>query len=124
MDYKVLIKWMRDISMQTGGLSCLGCGYEHNCSIHGCAVLKDAAAALSALSDEVFGLKAELETARAERDAAVEDLQKNRKHKCVCCAYASLSKCSPCSACQSSIGTYMDLWQWRGPKEAVKDDAV
>ena len=25
-----------------GSLMCLGCGYEHNCSIHGCALLRKA----------------------------------------------------------------------------------
>lgn len=29
-------------------LRCLGCGYEHNCGIHGCRVMKDAADALEA----------------------------------------------------------------------------
>ena len=32
-----------DMSVNTGTLNCLGCGFEHNCSVHGCAVLKQAA---------------------------------------------------------------------------------
>nr|DAZ60795.1 MAG TPA: microtubule-binding protein [Caudoviricetes sp.] len=33
-------------------------------------------------------LRAELEQVKQERDAAVEDLRRNRKYKCSCCAYA------------------------------------
>ena len=32
-----------------GGTRCLGCGYEHNCSIHGCRVMKLAADELERL---------------------------------------------------------------------------
>lgn len=32
---------LHELAIHTGDLkhSCLGCGYEHNCGIHGCAVL-------------------------------------------------------------------------------------
>ena len=30
--------------MQPGSLACLGCGREHNCGIHGCAILREAIA--------------------------------------------------------------------------------
>lgn len=31
------------IAPETGSLSCLGCGYEHDCGIHGCALLRETA---------------------------------------------------------------------------------
>ena len=34
---------LRRMSVETGSLVCLGCGHEHGCSVHGCAVLKEAA---------------------------------------------------------------------------------
>lgn len=43
MEYKDLIDQLRRIAVETGGIICLGCGYEHNCGIHGCAVLNRAA---------------------------------------------------------------------------------
>lgn len=55
---KELAAQLRRISVDTGGLVCLGCGYEHNCGIHGCALLRQAvetierqAAALEDLRD-------------------------------------------------------------------------
>ena len=37
-----LIQAMRRLKVQTGSLACLGCGHEHNCSIHGCAIIRAA----------------------------------------------------------------------------------
>lgn len=35
-----LLAALRRLKVQTGSLVCLGCGYEHNCGIHGCAILQ------------------------------------------------------------------------------------
>ena len=40
---KELARRLRKMAGTTGDLNCLGCGYEHNCGVHGCAVLKRAA---------------------------------------------------------------------------------
>lgn len=36
-----LLAALRRLKVQTGSLVCLGCGHEHNCGIHGCAILRD-----------------------------------------------------------------------------------
>lgn len=64
MEHKELTAQLRRMSVETGSLVCLGCGYEHNCGIHGCALLRQAvetierqAAALENLRDhECSGL--------------------------------------------------------------------
>lgn len=38
-----LIKALRRLKVRTGSIACLGCGHEHNCGIHGCAIIRDAA---------------------------------------------------------------------------------
>lgn len=43
-----LIQALKRIKVQTGGLICLGCGHEHNCGVHGCAVIREAAQRLEA----------------------------------------------------------------------------
>ena len=40
---KELSRRMREMAVNTGALNCLGCGYEHSCGVHGCAVLRRAA---------------------------------------------------------------------------------
>ena len=41
-----LIAALRRLKVETGSLVCLGCGHEHSCGIHGCAILREAVAAL------------------------------------------------------------------------------
>ncbi len=39
-----LLAALRRLKVQTGSLACLGCGREHSCGIHGCAILREAIA--------------------------------------------------------------------------------
>lgn len=43
-----LIKALRRLKVETDSIACLGCGHEHNCGIHGCAIIR---AAVEYLSD-------------------------------------------------------------------------
>lgn len=40
MSDRELIAALRRLKVQTGSLACLGCGHEHDCGIHGCAILR------------------------------------------------------------------------------------
>ena len=42
MDFNATLNTLRKLCVETGSLACLGCGYEHNCSTHGCAILRNA----------------------------------------------------------------------------------
>ena len=45
-----LIKQLKRISiLEDPKLRCLGCGHEHSCSLHGCAIIKAAAERLEEL---------------------------------------------------------------------------
>lgn len=61
---KELTAQLRRMSVETGSLVCLGCGYEHNCGIHGCALLRQA-----------------VETIERQA-AALEDLEATRTADC------------------------------------------
>ena len=65
MTDKELIAAMRRLSVETGSLACVGYGREHNCGIHGCAILRKAADRLEALTDQ-------LHYAQAERDVVTK----------------------------------------------------
>lgn len=45
-----IIQTLCRMATETGSLNCLGCGHEHNCGFHGCAVLMEAAAKLEDLN--------------------------------------------------------------------------
>lgn len=42
MNTKELIEALGQLKVQTGSLVCLGCGHEHNCGLHGCALIREA----------------------------------------------------------------------------------
>ena len=48
MDHKKLLAALRRLKVQTGSLACLGCGYEHACGVHGCAIIREAVEQLKA----------------------------------------------------------------------------
>ena len=50
-DLDELIRQLSRMKVQTGSLVCLGCGLEHNCGIHGCAVLRRAISAVRELDE-------------------------------------------------------------------------
>lgn len=60
-----LIRQLSRMKVQTGSLVCLGCGLEHNCGIHGCAVLRSAISAVRQLDELRERLR------RGEDDAAL-----------------------------------------------------
>ena len=38
-----LVSALRRLRVETGSIACLGCGHEHGCSVHGCAIIREAA---------------------------------------------------------------------------------
>ena len=43
MTINELIKALQRLKLETASIACLGCGHEHNCGIHGCAIIREAA---------------------------------------------------------------------------------
>lgn len=55
-----LVAMLRHVSVETGSLTCLGCGHEHNCSTRGCALIREAADRLDALRGPAIIPQAEM----------------------------------------------------------------
>lgn len=53
MKTEELIRELQKLKMQTGSLACLGCGHEHGCSVHGCAIIRAAAKEIEILREKV-----------------------------------------------------------------------
>lgn len=51
MEIRSLINALRRVSVETGSIACLGCGHEHNCGTRGCAIIREAADKLQAVTD-------------------------------------------------------------------------
>jgi len=107
-----LLKALARLRVETGSLACLGCGREHNCSTHGCQILREAAAQLEHFTAEnralrnalatkptkrslyaratylremVKELNAQREKTEAERDALLEQIKARRS--CLDCKH-------------------------------------
>lgn len=51
MDLKETLAALERLKVETGSLVCLGCGHEHNCSTHGCAIIRKATELIKIMSD-------------------------------------------------------------------------
>lgn len=107
-----LLEALARLRVETGSLACLGCGREHNCSTHGCQILREAAAQLEHFTAEnralrnalatkptkrslyaratylremVKELNAQREKTEAERDALLEQIKARRS--CLDCKH-------------------------------------
>lgn len=46
-----LLADLKRLKGETGSLACMGCGREHNCGVHGCAILRESADVLQEYVD-------------------------------------------------------------------------
>lgn len=66
MDFTTTLNALRKLCVETGSLACLGCGYEHNCSTHGCAILRNAIEHMKAALANYDNLSALVDRLEAE----------------------------------------------------------
>jgi hypothetical protein len=85
MTNEEIVKALKCLRVETGSLSCLGCGYEHSCNVHGCQILREAAAQLEHFTAENRALRSALTSRPAKRaqkqarDASVTFLREMAK---------------------------------------------
>ena len=92
MDYSKTLGALRRLKVNTGSLACTGCGMEHSCGIHGCAIIRNTVehmeaalskvdtldTALDAAEEEIHSLHSELSTMERCHDAAYSSACKER----------------------------------------------
>lgn len=52
-----ILEALSRLKVQTGSLACLGCGYEHNCGVHGCTILRETEGLIERQAKELAGLR-------------------------------------------------------------------
>ena len=57
MTTEEILDLLARLRVETGSLACLGCGHEHNCGIHGCAILREAAGRIKTIEAERDALR-------------------------------------------------------------------
>ncbi len=61
MDYMTTLHAVKRMKVETGSIACLGCGFEHHCSINGCAILRNVAEHMEAALANIDHLNALLD---------------------------------------------------------------
>lgn len=51
MKTEEIVKALRRLKVETGSLVCMGCGYEHNCGVHGCRIMRESGEQIERLAD-------------------------------------------------------------------------
>ena len=82
METSEIIKALNRLKVETGSLVCLGCGHEHNCGVHGCAVLRETVGLLEKQKRQIQTLKAKLSAMEQDLRRAVSGWD-----DCVLCAH-------------------------------------
>lgn len=59
-----LINALHRLKVETGSLACLGCEHEHNCGVHGCAIMREAADRIANMDTHILALQKETEKLR------------------------------------------------------------
>lgn len=70
MTRKEIVAALRRLKVETGSLACLGCGREHNCGVHGCRILREAADMLENDESQTVALQRVLALRQAQLDCA------------------------------------------------------
>ena len=79
MKHDELLEALPQMAPIPGSTFCLGCGYEHNCSIHGCAIVNLAVQEIQSLAQENKALQMRLDvehTAEIDAQAVIDFLRK------------------------------------------------
>lgn len=83
MEFKKLISALNGLRIQTGGIICLGCGYEHSCSARGCKIIRETVDTLKLQSKRIEMYSAMLRNAMDFRCEKCE-YSRDSDMRCMC----------------------------------------
>ena len=128
MDFSATLAALRRLRVETGRLVCFGCGHEHNCSTHGCAILRNAVEHMeAALSnyDSLSALVHRLETELKSEILSAAELRARLANEPLTCEGCACEKYSrdvyPCNSCSRNDETISDQYR---PLEGAEDGNV
>ena len=77
-----IVRALRRLKVETGSLVCMGCGREHNCDIHGCRIVREAAELIEKLTDRCARYAEEIAVAHGRIVGSLEDGRYRRRFSC------------------------------------------
>lgn len=106
-----LLEALARLRVETGSLACLGCGHEHNCSTHGCQILREAAALIEDQAITIRGLRFRLTGYHMEdsfnRGLLAAESQRRRKAEAERDALLPYAKEYGCETCKNEKACFV-----------------
>lgn len=87
MGNEKLLKALGRLAVETGSLACLGCGWEHDCGVHGCAILRSVKAELEEETARADEAETALTAAVRDMEAMALTTRQRRDHDTECCPF-------------------------------------
>ena len=112
MDNEKLLKELGRLSVETGSLACLGCGWEHDCSTNGCAILRGARSALEEAEARADKAEASLAAAVRDMEAMAATIRARPDYDTDCCFLCKYD--GPVEAYCPGWEEEKECFQWKG----------
>lgn len=76
MKTEEILTALRRLKVETGSLVCMGCGREHNCGIHGCQIVREAAELIEKLTGRCARYAEEIADPQGIKEKVAMDFEK------------------------------------------------
>ena len=106
-----LLKALGRLVVETGSLACLDCGWEQECGVHGCAILRGVKAKLEEESARADEAEAALAAAVRDMETMALTIRQRTDHDTECCPFCHYDgpKEDYCPGWEGE-----ECFQWRG----------
>ena len=128
MERAELLAALGRLRVETGSLACLGCGHEHNCGTHGCAILRAAAETIAALHPISREQVEKVWRGEWKKDSSVQVLAPGGQKyhfRCSKCGYITrlhdLNFCSKCGTPMTDEAVQMVMERLEALKDGKAD---
>ena len=117
-----LLKALGRLAVETGSLACLGCGWEHDCGVHGCAILRGVKAELEEETARAEEAEAALAAAVGDMEAMALTIRRRTDYDTECCPFCRYDGPAEdyCPGWEENEDEEEPCFRWRGADRSRK----
>lgn len=117
-----LLKALGRLSVETGSLACLGCGWEHDCGAQGCAILRGVKAELEEEAARAEEAEAALAAAVGDMEAMALTIRRRTDYDTECCPFCRYDGPAEdyCPGWEEDEDEEEPCFRWRGADRSRK----
>lgn len=117
-----LLKALGRLAVETGSLACLGCGWEHDCGVQGCAILRGVKLVLEEEKDRADEAEAALAAAVRDMEAMALTIRRRTDYDTECCPFCRYDGPAEdyCPGWEEDEDEEEPCFRWRGADRSRK----